>query len=177
MNRLTYWTNKEKGFALPVPINDDGDTVDLETICARLAAYEDACLEPEGYKAFVEVIRRLDIEHMHDLLVAEQEGRLVVLPKNYAEIYDMRGDFAWVIDDGEITEVIVTDVSLNDKGIPTIDCGYMGYRWAIEGGVPVEKDVPVDCSRPISEVGKTVFLTREEAKAALEKQKGGEGNG
>ena len=42
MDRLTYWNNKEKNSALPMAINDDGDTVDLETPCAKLAAYEDA---------------------------------------------------------------------------------------------------------------------------------------
>lgn len=47
MDRLTYWNCNEKGSALPVAIVDDGDVVDLETICAKLAAYEDTDLTPE----------------------------------------------------------------------------------------------------------------------------------
>lgn len=46
----------------------------------RLAAYEDTGLTPEGYKAFADAIRKLDIQHIHDLLAAERDGRLVVLP-------------------------------------------------------------------------------------------------
>lgn len=96
----------------------------------------------------------------------------MVLPENYASIYEKRGDNAWAIDGVEITEVVITNVSLNDEGFPIIECGYMDDRWVIEGGEPIEKDVLVDCSRPISEIGKTIFLTREEAEAALEQQKG-----
>lgn len=45
----------------------------------RLAAYEDTGLEPEEYKRHADAIKNLDIEHMHDLLQAEKDGRLVVL--------------------------------------------------------------------------------------------------
>ncbi len=47
----------------------------------RLAAYEDTGLEPEEYKRHADAIKNLDIEHMHDLLQAEKDGRLVVLPE------------------------------------------------------------------------------------------------
>lgn len=47
----------------------------------RLAAYENTGLELEEYKRQVDALKRLDIEHMHDLLQAEKEGRLIVLPK------------------------------------------------------------------------------------------------
>ena len=46
----------------------------------RLAAYEDTGLEPEEYKKQVDALKKLDIEYMHDLLQAEKEGRLVILP-------------------------------------------------------------------------------------------------
>jgi len=44
MNRMTEYTNKEKGFALPasLPDNDLGDTYSLEDICCKLAPFEDA---------------------------------------------------------------------------------------------------------------------------------------
>lgn len=47
----------------------------------RLAAYEDTGLEPEEYKKQVDALKKLDIEHMHDLLQAEKEGRLSMPPK------------------------------------------------------------------------------------------------
>lgn len=48
---------------------------------SRLSAYEDTGLELEEYKRRVDAIKKLDIEHMHDLLQAEKDGRLVILPK------------------------------------------------------------------------------------------------
>jgi hypothetical protein len=54
MKRLTYWNNKEAGSALPVTVNDTGDTVGLETLCAKLAYYEDA----------------------------DERGRIIMLPEN-----------------------------------------------------------------------------------------------
>lgn len=43
MSRLTYWNDKSKGSALPMPIPDSMcEVVSLEDICAKLAAYEDA---------------------------------------------------------------------------------------------------------------------------------------
>lgn len=64
MSRMTYYTNKERGFALPeqLPDNDMGDTYSLEDICGKLAPYEDA----------------------------EEQGRLVVLPcKSGDTIYQL----------------------------------------------------------------------------------------
>jgi len=44
MIRMTEYTNKEKGFALPasLPDNDLGNTYSLEDICCKLAPFEDA---------------------------------------------------------------------------------------------------------------------------------------
>lgn len=57
---------------------------------ARLAAYEDTGLEPEEIADFMKrweqtveiggMIKKYCIDHIRDLLQAEQEGRLVVLP-------------------------------------------------------------------------------------------------
>lgn len=51
-----------------------------EIACAlnELTAYKDTGLTPEAYKRYAEAIGKLDIAHMHELLQAEKDGRLVV---------------------------------------------------------------------------------------------------
>lgn len=49
---------------------------------ARLASYEDTGLDVEEYKKHADAIKKLDIEHMHDLLQAEKDGTLVVMSPN-----------------------------------------------------------------------------------------------
>lgn len=68
MERLTYWNCKEKGSALPVSINEDGDTVDLETLCARLAAYEDTGLEPEEIDQICRAAKTMMFETVADFV-------------------------------------------------------------------------------------------------------------
>src|SRR5574344_472598 len=101
MERLVYWNNKEKGSALPIAIDDDGDVVDLETICAELARYQDTGLEPDDVrrlqKDWTGLILRLDemggMPHLNGLLAAEQDGRLLVLPCKVGDtVYILRGD-------------------------------------------------------------------------------------
>lgn len=87
MERLTYWKCKEKGSALPVAIDELGDTVDLETLCAKLAAYEDTGIEPEYLIRVYEICktyrRNLEslgikgfegLKRISELLDAEKQG-------------------------------------------------------------------------------------------------------
>lgn len=101
MDRLTYWNCKEKGSALPVGIGDDGDVVDLETICAKLAAYEDIGLEPEYLTELVKICRNNqttdlqetlkeikslgNLDRLRELSEADRDGRCVVLPCKVGE--------------------------------------------------------------------------------------------
>ena len=87
-----------------------------------------------------------DMAHWMDYFRAECEGRLVVLPCKV-------GDHVWI--DGR--DAIVTEFF-----------GYRSERYfhAVILGRNKHIDIPFD------EIGKTVFLTREDAEAAL---KGGEG--
>lgn len=68
--RLTYWNNKEKGSALPISIDDAGNTYDLEEVCCKLAKYEDTGLSPE------------EIEEMRANATAEAEARLKELEED-----------------------------------------------------------------------------------------------
>lgn len=94
MERLTYWNCKEKGSALPVSIDDDGDVVDLETLCAKLASYEDIGLTPEeveelkvikwlsqcGTDDMMPTVFGVPVDRLRELAAADRDGRLVVLP-------------------------------------------------------------------------------------------------
>ena len=121
----------------------------------RLAAYEDTGLEPEDLKkAFNETaILKLAAQalsttpdHLRDLLQAEQDGRLVVLPCKV-------GDHVWA--DGR-------------EAIVVWFFGYKTERYLHAQFLDNAEYTDI----PFYEIGKTVFLTREEAEAA---QKGGEG--
>ena len=121
----------------------------------HLAAYEDTGLEPEDLKkAFNETaILKLAAQalsttpdHLRDLLQAEKDGRLVLLPcKAGSLIYVGRR-----------------------PAIITRFFGYVSERYFHAVFFDENKGIDI----PFEELGKTVFLTREEAEAAL---KGGEG--
>ena len=125
----------------------------------RLAAYEDSGLEPEQVmelKSFIHGgIHKVDSgwKHVQDLIQAENEGRMVVLPSKTV----------W-----ELTM---------DAG-PDCDMKCPVDAWDESFGCDLcSKAKPFAYERPCTQerlkgLGKTVFLTREEAEAAL---KGGEG--
>ena len=134
----------------------------------RLAAYEDTGLEPEEIKVHEAVkynagyyhgdedrCRWIEkelgpIDHLRDLLQAEQTGRLVVLPCKV-------GDSIYIPDlEKKIpVKVRVQGISMSVSGRTILHFG--GY--------------PVECAWGDG-CGKDWFFTREEAEAAL---KGGEG--
>ena len=127
-------------------------------VCERLAAYEDTGIEPESVEALklsmmgkaISEITEFDglpIDRLRELAEADKDGRVVVLPCK-------RGDELWTYCNHPVKRVYsftVSDVStlngrtvLNTLGIGTI--------------------------RP-EDIGKTVFLTREEAERAMEGRK------
>ena len=122
----------------------------------RLKEYEDTGFDPEEIADFMKrweqtveiggMLKKYCIDHIRDLLHAEQDGRLVVLPCKV-------GDHVWI--DGR--DAIVTEFF-----------GYRSERYFHAVILGINKHIDI----PFTEIGKTVFLTREEAEAAL---KGGEG--
>lgn len=148
MERLTYfkdgyWRVNFSG------VQYQADFVD------RLAAYEDTGLSPEKVSWMKEVVEAAfdndtsRIERAHNLHVADKEGRCVVLPCR-------QGDELWTYCNHPVKRVYsftVSDVStlngrtvLNTLGLGTI--------------------------RP-EDIGKTVFVSREEAERAMEGKKDG----
>lgn len=67
MKRLVEWNCKEKGSALPKCINEFGDTVLMEDICAQLATIYD--ILGDDY----------NLDRLKELVDADKDGRCVLL--------------------------------------------------------------------------------------------------
>ena len=167
MERLTEWNGGQTRHAyyprcFKDPCYGNGCKIKdcpFETaVCERLAAYEDTGLTPEEIKApFTEdtminlAAQVLGVEpiRLRELAEADKDGRVVVLPCR-------QGDELWTYCNHPVKRVYsftVSDVStlngrtvLNTLGLGTI--------------------------RP-EDIGKTVFLTREEAERAMEEKRNG----
>lgn len=74
MERLVEWNCKEKNSALPLAINEDGDTVPMEDICAQLATIYD--ILGDDY----------DLDRLRELVKADWEGRCVIYQPGYSVI-------------------------------------------------------------------------------------------
>ena len=121
------------------------------TAIDRLAAYEDTGLEPEEIGKWKEALRKLlsnisiTGNRMIEIANAESEGRLIVLPCKV-------GDTVWYIPSGtrKIYSGICHCVSIQKGGVNI-------HLYDFDGDA---------ATYPASRV----FLTREEAEAALEKE-------
>ena len=118
---------------------------------ARLGAYEDTGLEPAmcaNYKTFEDeaISKGVTFKRIVALMEADKDGRLVVPPCKV-------GDKLYRVFAGEIFEHRV---------------GSMKY-FAIQGRWDIETYPFCPCVE--SSIGKTIFLTREEAEKALEAMK------
>lgn len=140
-----------------------------DAICS-LAEYEDTGLEPEEIltgKELAEVACALiqlkeykslgTIDHIRDLLQAEKDGRLVMLPCKV-------GDMVWAIDNPWTGKLLKKPLDAYVNGMKMYSHGlYVNLLFdtrKINGTRDYE----------INHIGKTVFLTREEAEAALAKE-------
>ena len=165
MERLTYRLNDQCDnptdsiILKPYLRYEDSET--RKKILNRLAAYEDTGLAPEEIADAVTAAKLMakskivscfgvDADHIRELVQAEQDGRLVVLPCKV-------GDSIYIPDlEKKIpVKVRVQGISMSVSGRTILHFG--GY--------------PVECAWGDG-CGKDWFFTREEAEAAL---KGGEG--
>ena len=118
----------------------------------RLAAYEDTGLSPEKVYWMKEVVEAAfdndtsRIERAHNLHVADKEGRCVVLPCKV-------GDTVYFALLGRIIEKQVFSIVSFSKST-RIYCGGTSEYFRPE------------------DIGKTLFLTREEAEKALQEMEG-----
>ena len=102
-----------------------------------------------------------DLDRLKELVQADREGRCAKLPCK--EFFSMLGGDVYAIDDDEVLEVLLCGVGYDPDGIDFIDAVYAP-------GCEDEKGFTFR----FSDVGKTIFLTREEAEAGLEKMKKGD---
>ena len=148
--------------------NVDMDCIDCPSfgcLVERLAAYEDTGLEPEqceNAKAIIESAFSDDAskaERIRKLLKADKDGRLVVLPCKV-------GDTLWVTGRDNVPREMsleapdIRTVCTDEDNLCMSTCnrkpdGFCAYRLRNDG----------------ADIGKTVFLTREEAEKALEAMK------
>ena len=136
------------------------DGAPLSNAIVRLAAYEETGLEPEDMKrAFNEdAILKLagqalgmSPDRLRELVQAKKKGRLVVLPCDV-------GDKLYDVTLGEVREKIVISLSmLLSKSVNHLVIHAENFRNAVT-------------SYELQDIGKTVFLTREAAEAALEER-------
>lgn len=159
MERLTFEGNFcDIARCRELPCKYDGNCAQKE-VWERLKAYEDTGLEPEAVETVklalcakhmvdLETLNNTPISRLVELAEADKDGRVVVLPCR-------QGDELWMYCNHPVKRVYsftVSDVStlngrtvLNTLGLGTI--------------------------RP-EDIGKTVFLTREEAEKALQEMEG-----
>lgn len=149
----------------------------------RLVKYEDTGLTPQACAEAREagkVLSSCDISfrRLAELLTADRDGRVVVRPCKV-------GDTVWAasgkIIKCEIDEMYLCDsggieflVSFNCDGADCKRCPFNNWTQDCSG------ECYCDCeygngSFKDSDIGKTIFLTSEEAKAALEAMKDGNG--
>lgn len=140
----------------------------IDVLQNRLAAYEDTGLTPEEVlpkdkadEIALKLMRLADLEslcsytRLRELAEADRDGRLVVPPCK-------AGDMVYEVTSRKtISEYRVKAIRVE------LFCTFI--EWDIVAGF-VDKSI---FGVPIDEIGKTVFLTREEAKAALEAMKDG----
>ena len=106
-----------------------------------------------------------DLDRLKELVEADREGRCVVLPcKDWLEIVFGEQEVFYGIDTSYI-ENPIREISVDSSSRCT---WYDGWETVVLNGY---EENGLDWEFSPEEIGKTVFLTREEAEAALEKMK------
>lgn len=128
----------------------------------KLMRYEDTGLTPEEIKNALDVNDiipeiNVTVDHIRDLLQAEQDGRLVVMPQK--TVWELTMDAGPDCD-------MKCPVDAWDESLGCDLCS-KAKQFAYER--PCTQDL-------LKELGKTVFLTREEAEAALAQEGESDGN-
>ena len=131
-------------------------TGDLDQAMMRLAAYEDTGMEPEqceNAKVIIESAFSDDTsksERIRELLKADRDGRLVVLPCKVGDrLYEVTGR---------------KTISVYKVKAIRVELFGLFIEWDIVEGFVWQSLSGINAG----EIGKTVFLNREEAEKALE---------
>ena len=152
--------------------------------CPLLREYLDTGMTPEAFQSFVVFLQDLignqkaseALDRFRQLVKADRDGRLVVPPCKV-------GDTVWAAS-GKIIKCEIDEMYLCDGGgieyLVTFDCDGADCkrcpfnRWEQDCSGERYCECEYGCSSfKDSDIGKTIFLTSEEAKAALEAMKDG----
>ena len=123
----------------------------------RLKAYEDSRLSPEDAANLHAILRLGDgmtLRRLRELAVADQEGRVVVLPCKV-------GDTVFFVNAKQILEFAVVGYAVDETGISWVYSEHVDKT-----GHTNERTFSPD------RISKTTFLTREEAEKALAEMEG-----
>jgi hypothetical protein len=157
MERLTEYESIA-GHAHAIPIISD-----MDVIMMRLAAYEDTGLTPEEVAALVKdwsdlctiIGECVGIDRLRELANADKGGRLAVLPCRVGDkLYEVTGR---------------KTISVYKVKAIRVELFGLFIEWDIVEGFVWQSLSGINAG----EIGKTVFLTREEAEKALEAMKNG----
>lgn len=155
MERLTQ--RLRTGEVLMAPEYEEKYTAEewIAVLQDRLAAYEDTHMMPADVMSMrmdmaiiTALLHDCDVDRMRELAEADRDGRLVVLPCKV-------GDTVYWVHGAVITECKVHRIQKNRNGL------YICLKSKKSHGA----------FRTDLSIGKTVFLTREEAEKALEAMK------
>lgn len=169
MKRLTFEGNFCEIARCGYPTCPYKDGCSQKQVWERLKQYEDSKLSPEDAANLHAILRLGDgmtLMRLRELAVADQGGRVEIFPcKGWLDIVFGDQVLFWGIDTDYIEEPIM-EISLDDgrriswyDGYDTVYLiGYdeNGFRWEFSP----------------DQIGKTVFLTREEAEKALAEMEG-----
>lgn len=152
--------------------------------CPLLRQYLDTGMTPEAFQSFVVFLQDLignqkaseALDRFRQLVKADRDGRLVVPPCKV-------GDTVWAAS-GKIIKCEIDEMYLCDGGgieyLVTFDCDGADCkrcpfnRWEQDCSGERYCECEYGCSSfKDSDIGKTIFLTSEEAKAALEAKRDG----
>lgn len=154
--------------------------------CPLLRQYLDTGMTPEAFQSYVVFLQDLigdqkaseALDRFRQLVKADKDGRVAVLACKV-------GDTVWAAS-GKIIKCEIEEMYLCDGGgieyLVTFDCdgadckGCPFNRWEQDCSGEHYCECEYGCSSfKDSDIGKTIFLTSEEAKAALEAMKDGNG--
>jgi hypothetical protein len=158
MERLTFEGNFcDIAQCRELPCKYDGNCTQKE-VWERLKAYEDSRLSPQACAEAREIEETLSdcdysISRMVELMKADKEGRLVVLPCKV-------GDTVYFVNK-QILEFAVVGYAVDETGISWVYSEHVDKT-----GHTYERTFSPD------RIGKTTFLSREEAEKASQEMEG-----
>lgn len=157
MERLTFEGNFCEIARCGYPTCPYKDGCSQKQVWERLKQYEDSKLSPEDAANLHAILRLGDgmtLMRLRELAVADQEGRVVVLPCKV-------GDTVYFVNAKQILEFAVVGYAVDETGISWVYSEHVDKT-----GHTNERTFSPD------RISKTTFLTREEAEKALAEMEG-----